>query len=225
MDGGDKTKKELNTSAAKAVVAVTAAGVVGGHAGAIVTAISESLQIAIDQFSNYSTIKTNQLFNSPELINAITEQAGESADFASLIIDIWSRHNLESSEERRKYLKSIVDKVAYEEIIDYTNFTKILLICQQITAVELEALVLIYSPDAYKYSENQSNATVYSLGPQAVMRMYSDRGISRDNGHDLDYILHMLANYGLVSESQATIGGPLYGPTLFGKVFISYVCE
>ena len=101
--------KEVKKEIGKAVAASGAAFV-----GAPVAAtIAASLGVAIEVFSSLSQKRSTELFNSEEYTAEVISKIKQSDNFASFVYDVWLKHNFESSEQRRKYLRNMLKKETY----------------------------------------------------------------------------------------------------------------
>lgn len=220
----DIKKTVANTG--KVIVAGGTGAVGGDWKTAVAAALGESLSIGIDKaFADMSKKRARQLFDNAEFVGRIIEEIKSSDDYASLVLDIWKRYNFESSENRRKFLKSILQKATYEKDRNYENFSKILLVAQQITGIELVVLQAFYMQGAYTYSDNPhgSSNDSFQLNVHEMDRLFKDRRLNNDALPELAQALTQLGNYGLIAERPATLGGPFYTPLRFGKMFLGYI--
>lgn len=212
----------------KVIVAGGAAAAGGNWKTAVATALGETLSIGIDKaFADMSQKRAAQLFDSEDFVNRVIDEIKGSDDYASLVLDIWKRYNFESSEDRRKFLKAILERATYEEQRNYENFSKILLVAQQITGIELIVLQAFYMEGAYSYSDSPhgSNDDSFQLNVHEMDRLFKDIRLSEEALPELAQALTQLGNYGLIAERPTTVGGPYYAPLRFGKVFLGYIDE
>ena len=220
----DIKRSVLNTS--KIVTAGTVATVGGNWKTAVAAAIGESLSIGLDRtFADMSQERAVKLFGNAELVARVVDEVKKSDDFASFVLDLWREYNLESSEYRRQLLKSILEKSAYEEERKYENFSKMLLITQQITSTELIILKVFYSSDTPNYSAASSGSSIedFQINNQELQKLLSEKHMRDDSPQEISESLTQLGNYGLISERQSTWGGPYYAPLQFGRIFLGYL--
>lgn len=216
----------------KATVNATKLAIAGGVVAptgvnpAIAAVIGQALMIAADQIAiNISEKRTNELFGEEKLVNKVIDEIRESDDFASFVFDLWRRYNFESSEDRRKILKSLLEKATFEEERKYENFSKIFLVAQQITSTELIILNAFYSKEAYMYSDTptSSNNEEFKLTTSHLHNLFTDRNLDKNALSEIASALTQLGNYGLIAEQPAALGGPYYAPLRFGRVFMGYL--
>jgi hypothetical protein len=217
-------KKEIFVGTGKVLATTGAAAATGDPKLIIAAAIGEVLSVGLDAFAEVSRKRTNELFDSEEFAYKVVDEVKRSDDFASFVFSLWRRYNDESSEARRKLLKSILNKATYEAVRDYENFSKIFLVAQQITSGELIILKELYSSYAYEFA-NTGISEDFQLNVHEMQRLVTDRGVTFSFDEQLSEILTQLGNYGLLSESPAAIGGPFYRQRRFGRVFMSYIQE
>jgi len=135
--------KEVKKEIGKAVAASGAAFV-----GAPVAAtIAASLGVAIEVFSSLSQKRSTELFNSEEYTAEVISKIKQSDNFASFVYDVWLKHNFESSEQRRKYLRNMLKKETYNSTNRFANFSRIENILQNASIESLRLATYIYSKD------------------------------------------------------------------------------
>lgn len=218
-------KKDIAIAATKAMTN-TAASTASHDPGQIVaTALSETLSFALDTFQALSHKRANQLFDSEHAMRLIVDQVHASEDFASLVYDIWTKYTFESSERRRNYLKNILENAATDADRDYTNFSRIISLSQQISPGELKLLSFLYTysnplvfPRSTTFGEQRSDARNEDAIRDILQKARYDISAS-----ELTLTLNQLGNFGLIMVSYGAMGGNVYTPIEFGKIFLEYV--
>src|SRR3982750_4524141 len=104
--------------------------VVDPHVQTIAAVITGVLGLTISVWSYFSDRRNKELFDDEAITNQIVEKCKQSEDFASFVFDVWQKHNLESSEERRLMLKKFLQGEACKNSNDFENFSKIEFIIQ-----------------------------------------------------------------------------------------------
>lgn len=199
---------------ASASILATVAG------GTLAPILASALGVGVVALGYLGEKRTKELFGEDqEYINKIANKMNQSDDFVSLVYDIWMKHNLESSETRRIYLRDLLKNATGRDNNDFQNFTRIMNIVQEISEVELKVFASFYSGDAYQFSQFNESPNFYRLNQEQVAELV-DGSI---NDHDLIATLNQLGHFGLLGVSYNSLNGPYYWPVSFGKVFLEYI--
>ena len=212
----NETKKELVKAVASSVAA---------FAGSPVAAtIAASLGVAIEMFGALSQKRSSELFNSDEYVHKVVSKIEESDDFASFVYDIWLKHNFESSEQRRKYLRNMLKKETYDSTNHFVNFSKIEHILQNASIESLRLATYIYSKDFSEREYNSQDAGTKLVNYQKLASLlegtkYDDLRI------DIELYVNELSALGIINLRHNRYGGPFIDPTSFGSIVVEYIKE
>ena len=219
--------RDITISATKGLANIAASATSHDPSQIVGTAIAEALSFGLDTFQTLSGKRTNELFDDRQKMLHIVEEVHKSDDFSSLVYDIWRRHAFESSEERRLYLKTILEKAADNEDRDYTNFSRIISISQQISRAEIKLLSFLYtysnplvSPAETVFGERRTD----TRNEGEIREILKKANYKIDNS-ELTLILNQLGNFGLIMVAYGAVGGNVYTPIEFGRVFLSYIID
>ena len=212
----NETKKELVKA-----VASSGAAFVGSPVAATIAA---SLGVAVEMFSTLSQKRSSELFNSDEYVHKVVSKIEESDDFASFVYDIWIRHNFESSEQRRKYLRNMLKKETYDSTNHFVNFSKIENILQNASIESLRLATYIYSKD---FSERECDPQ--DTGTRLVNYQKLSSLLEGTKYDDLKISIELYANelsaLGIIDVRHNRYGGPFICTTSFGSIVVEYINE
>jgi hypothetical protein len=222
----------LDNSAKREVVKATgvAAATVSGSPLALV--LAAALGVAVEMIGQLGEKRTKELFDTQELQSRVISEIKASDDFASFVYDIWLKHNFESSENRRKRLKSVLKVATYKKKKDFENFTRIIVAAQQIDDIQIQALDLLYKdlsnldPTAPVYLKSDNGldgrpVSGWKVNAAKFGELLEARGVDFDS-EELTSILNQLCYLGLLSTYVA-MDGEYYSPTNLGGIFLEYV--
>src|SRR5689334_18172533 len=127
---GHPIKREAVKGAAQ-VIGVVAA-VSNPPAALVASAAAAALGVAMEALDYLGSKRTAELFDE-ELANQVVKKIHASDDFAGFLYSVWQNHNLESSKERRKYLKNFLSREANKAKNSFENFSRIEYIIQNVS--------------------------------------------------------------------------------------------
>lgn len=212
----NETKKELVKAVASSVAAFAG--------GPVAATIAASLGVAIEMFGTLSQKRSSELFNSDEYVHKVVSKIEESDDFASFVYDIWLKHNFESSEQRREYLRNMLKKETYTSNNRFVNFSKIEHILQNASIESLRLATYIYSKDFSEREYNPQDAGTKLVNYQKLASLlegtkYDDLRI------DIELYVNELSTLGIINLRHNRYGGPFIDPTSFGGIVVEYIKE
>jgi len=153
-------------------------------------ALAATLNIAVETLGYLGEKRTRELFVTTEFLNKVIEELKKSDDFAGFVYDLWTRHNFESSEVRRRMLKAILENASAASGRDFENFTRILSTSQHVTFKQMHTLGILYSDDAYEASAfPRKTREYYSLSTQQAISLL---GVTRQDTEDSAPLLNQL---------------------------------
>ncbi len=228
----NKLKNSVHREVIKATATSVAGLVSASKAAAIATTLAAALGIAVETLGNLGEKRTKELFDSQHFVDQTVAQIKESDDFAGFVYDTWLKHNLESSEIRRKRLKKVLHHAVLIKSRDFENFTRINVVAQQISEKQIVILDIFYkevakqeridrpriqSLSGYVDSSFNLSATVFSelLEKQGVK-------VNREGGDGITSMLNQLSYFGLIGTHIA-MDGEYYMDTNFGRIFLDYI--
>jgi hypothetical protein len=214
-------KKDVAGSGITGTLQVVQASLHDPQAQLVAASIGAVLGFSAAVWSYFGDKRNKELFDQAELVAQVTTKVQQSDDFASFVFDVWQKHNLESSEERRKMLKKFLEEEAYKDKNDFENFSKVALIVQNINLRALKLLSIIHSDEVRKRKRDPNNAadahlTIEELVPfvQKVENMHEQ---------DIEYFMNELTSYGLLSPLYGRFGGTFYIETKLGFILMDYI--
>jgi hypothetical protein len=217
------TSSNTSKEALKGVAATAGAGVAGGAPAAIVQAIVSVLGIATEYFGELSTKRSAELFDSKQLVSATLQKIEKSDDFASFVFSIWQKYNLESSQQRRRMLKAILENEVYKSNNKFENFSRIEFLVQNMSIESLK-LLKFFNTTAYKetFKTDEGQLTHPNLENIAKLAERSGYNIPYQ---DLEYRMNDLANNGLAAVTHGIWNGPKYNQSTLGFLLLEYISD
>lgn len=189
--------------------------------GPVAATIAASLGVAVEMFGTLSQKRSSELFNSDEYVHKVVSKIKESDDFASFVYDIWIKHNFESSEQRRKYLRNMLKKETYDSTNHFVNFSKIENILQNASIESLRLATYIYSEDFF----NQQHAEEMVLvNYKKLFSMLKDTKYD-DLRVDIELYANELSALGVIEVLHNRLDGPFISKTPFGNIVVEYINE
>lgn len=202
-------------------VALSGAAFAGGPVAATIAA---SLGVAVEMFGTLSQKRSGELFDSDEYVRRVVNKIKQSDNFASFVYDIWIKHNFESSEQRRKYLRNMLKKETHSSNNRFVNFSKIENILQNASIESLRLATYIYSKDFSERECDPQDAGMRLVNYQKLSSLLE--GTKYD---DLKIGIELYANelsaLGIIDVRHNRYGGPFICTTSFGSIVVEYINE
>lgn len=192
--------------------------------GPVAATIAASLGVAVEMFGTLSQKRSSELFNSDEYVHKVVSKIKESDDFASFVYDIWIKHNFESSEQRRKYLRNMLKKETHSSNNRFVNFSKIEHILQNASIESLRLAMYIYSKDFSERECDPQDAGTKLVNYQKLSSLLEDTEYN-DLRIDIELYVNELSALGIIDVRHNRYGGPFIYRTSFGNIVIEYINE
>jgi hypothetical protein len=211
----------LNNSFKRESVKAIGAGAAVIAGTPVAATLSIVLGVAVEALGLLGEKRTNELFDTKALEEKVIAKIKLSDDFGSFVLDIWQKHNLESSEERRRMLKKFLEEEVSKED-QFENFSKIEFIMQNANLRAIRLLDIVYSNVVRKRKRDPNDTTDWFLNLKKLTPLVQD---VEGNMHeqDIEHYMNELGGYGLISIMHGRYNGPLYNETKLGFIFIEYV--
>ena len=205
---------------------VKAAGATGAAfiGGPVAATIAASLGVAVEMFGTLSQKRSSELFNSDEYVHKVVSKIEESDDFASFVYDIWLKHNFESSEQRRKYLRNMLKKETYDSTNHFVNFSKIENILQNASIESLRLATYIYSKDFSERECDPQDAGTRLVNYQKLSSLLEGTKYD-DLRTNIELYANELSASSIIKVSHNRFGGPFVHRTPFGNIVVEYINE
>lgn len=191
------------------------------HSQLVATTVGGVLGLGFSVWSYFSDRRNKELFYSDDIVQKILVKVEQSPDYASFVFDLWSKHNLESSEERRLMLKEFLEKETNNTDNQFENFSRIAYIIQNANLTALRILSIIHSDVVQKREINPNNAADCMLSLKKLIPLI--QSVSNIHEQDIEYYMNELSNFGLVSILHERLGGPFYIEAKLGYILIDYI--
>jgi hypothetical protein len=191
------------------------------HSQIIGIALIAALGLSFTVLSYFSDKRSKELFDTQKLVNRVKLKIEKSDDFASFVFDVWQKHNLESSEKRRKMLKALLEKESLKDINEYENFSRVLFIMQNANLRALKLLTIIYSDRVRSRPRDSNDGSDFFLNIQKLVPLVQEE----ENMHeqDIEHFVNELGNFGLLSLLHARLGGLYFNETKLAFDFLEYL--
>lgn len=212
----NEVKKELVKA-----VAASGAAFIGGPVAATIAA---SLGVAVEVFGTLSQKRSGELFSSDEYTLEVMNKIKQSDDFASFVYDIWLKHNFESSEQRRKYLRNMLKKETYDNTNRFVNFSKIENILQNASIESLRLATYIYSKDFSERECDPQDAGTRLVNYQKLSSLLKDTKYD-DLRVSIELYANELSALGIIEVLHNRLDGPFIFRTPFGDRIVKYINE
>jgi hypothetical protein len=211
---------------------IAGSGVAGGtqvlvvldpHSQMVATSLGAALGLGLSVWSYFSDKRNKELFGKDALVEQVLIKIKQSDDFASFVFDLWQRHNLESSEDRRKMLKKFLEQEASKDDNEFENFSKIEYIMQNANLRALKLLNIIHSDIVQKRKIDHEASDGRLLNLHRLIPLV--QGAEMMHEQDIEYFMNELGNYGLISFLHGRYNGPFYLETKLGFVLMEYISQ
>ncbi|MDB5185494.1 MAG: hypothetical protein JWL85_17 [Candidatus Saccharibacteria bacterium] len=203
----------------KASASVIAAS---GPDGLVATSLVGALGIALEALGLLGEKRTKELFDNDDLVKSVVAKIQASDDFASFVFSVWQKYNLESSKDRRAYLKKFLQVESSKSENDFVNFSKVEYIIQNASLKSLELLIQFHSKPIYGRPVDPKDGRSYLLNADDIAREL-DKTEFKVPAQDLEYLLNELCNYNLIAVSHGRFDGPFYNHTKLAFVLLEYI--
>jgi hypothetical protein len=209
---------------------VAGTGVTGGaqvllvldpHSQMVATSLGAVLGLGFSVWSYFSDKRNKELFDKDTLVEQVLIKVKQSDDFASFVFDLWQKHNLESSEDRRKMLKKFLEQEANRDNNQFENFSKIGYIMQNANLKALKVLSIIHSEIVQKRKIDHEASDGRLLNLQRLTPLV--QSVETMHEQDVEYFMNELGSYGLISFLHGRYNGPFYLETKLGFIFMEYI--
>lgn len=191
------------------------------HSQLVATSLGVALGLGFSVWSYFSDKRNKELFGDQELVNKLITKTKKSDDFASFVFDVWQKHNLESSEARRKLLKKFLEGEVDKTKNKFENFSKIEHIMQNINLRALKLLDIIYSDRVQKRKVDPNDKSDWMLNLGKLTPLVQE--VEDMHEQDIEYFMSELTIYGLMGPMYGRYGGTYYIETKLGHDFIEYI--
>lgn len=200
----------------------------------LAAALAVGLGIAVEALGYLGEKRTRELFDTQDFVSSVIAEVQKSDDFAGFVYDIWLRHNVESSEVRRKRLKAVLSHAVSTKSTDYENFTRIITVAQQISDKQILILKVFYDvattnadnlePGSQSLSGRPNPE--FTISVHKLSELLEEKGfeVIRNGSDSIIAILNQLSYFGLIGMYIA-MDGEYYMPSIFGQVFLQYIMD
>lgn len=213
----DNSLKRESIKAVGAVGAIVAGGSIAGILAVV-------LGVSVEALGLLGEKRTKELFDTEDLIAKVSKKIKSSDDFAGFVFSIWQKHNLESSAERRKMLKKFLEKEASKDNNNFTNFSKIEYIIQNISLSGLRLLQLFHSKNIYGRPVDLANEDNMSTNLEGICKVAEEVDFHM-HSQDIEYHMNELCNLDLVAALHGRMDGTFYNHTKMGFILLDYIKE
>lgn len=213
---------------------VIAVGTVGATiaGGVVAPVLAAALGIAVVALGYLGSERSQELFNTDELIDRVNKKIQQSENFASFVFDVWQRYNFESSEERRELLKQFLKTESVNNNNQFENFSEILDLIQNISFYELSLLKKFYKyctelddKNSQHDSQNVKNNKTAQLDMQHIFEGLKLDSQVPESSYAINAV-NRLASRGLIKleyRGHGRNGSPWYAMNLLGKLFLEVI--
>jgi hypothetical protein len=192
-----------------------------GPGGLVATSLVGALGIAVEALGLLGEKRTKELFDD-DLVKSVVAKIQSSDDFASFVFSVWQKYNLESSEDRRAYLKQFLQVESAKNENDFVNFSKVEYIIQNASLKSLKLLIHFHSKSIYGRPVDPKDGRSYLLNAGDIAKEL-DKTDFKVPAQDLEYLLNELCNYNLIAVSHGRFDGPFYNHTKLAFVLLEYI--
>jgi hypothetical protein len=218
-DGIMKKNNSVTRETVKVSGSIIAAS---GPGGLIAAGLVGALGIALEALGMLGEKRTKELFDGDDLVQSVLAKVQKSDDFASFVFSVWQKYNLESSADRRVYLKKFLEVEATKNESDFINFSKIEYIIQNASLKSLKLLIYFHSKPIYGHPVDPKDGRSYLLNANDIAKKLHETEF-KVPAQDLEYLLNELCNYNLIAVSHGRVDGPFYNHTKLAFVLLEYI--